>query len=247
MTRHRTQSGFTLVEWLVATSISATLIGALLQIVLAATSGFRLQQSLGQVTEDARFAMGLLAGEVRAAGFVPQPWLEPGFTAIGNATEDTHSARGDRLELRRRSALNCMDQPNPVTDASGWPAYFLRVTAFYVNSAGDLAMRCAYGADDGALVIQINGLGLVRATRRFDVQFEIRAAPGALPEWVDAGNWPDSRQVRAVRIALWVRSEYPVGAATATSVPYLDGRQPVPADGRLDQVFETAVTLRSRR
>lgn len=248
MSRQAGHPGFTLVELLVALAIGAVLLSAGLRVVLAAASGFRLQQALAQVQEDGRYALGAIEAEVRAAGFHPRPW-ETGFSdrALASGTVEAYTERSDRLVLRRLSDRNCHDRPNPVSDADGRPAHYLLEQGFHADSEGDLVWRCRYGPEGGPLVTQVNNFGLAEGVEAFQVRYaEDRDQDGLAERWVDAGGWQVERDVRAVHLALLLASKTPVGAEQAPVLRVLGEIIVPPADRRLRQLFESTVLLRGR-
>jgi len=87
------QKGMMLVELLVAVLLSAFLVMGLVQIVSAARSSFRLQESEAEVQENGRHAIATLGVLIRQAGFSPQPWNEsfqsPAFPTLIVSTTAT--------------------------------------------------------------------------------------------------------------------------------------------------------------
>jgi type IV pilus assembly protein PilW len=63
------QIGFSLVEIMIALLIGAFLLGGMLQIMLASKQTYRMQQALSRLQENGRFAIDVLASDIRMAGF----------------------------------------------------------------------------------------------------------------------------------------------------------------------------------
>ena len=63
------QTGFTLVEVLVAVTISMILLVGVIQIFATTKRTYRLDESLARLQENGRFATDILARDVRMAGF----------------------------------------------------------------------------------------------------------------------------------------------------------------------------------
>ena len=239
--------GFTLMELLVALTISSVLLTGLLQVVLAATSSFALQQGLGQMQEHARFLSAQLADAIRPAGFHPQPWTEPGaVSAVGVGSAEALSPAGDRLEVLRWSDRNCFDNPNPATDGNGMPLYHLRITRFEVIS-GQLVLNCRYGPDPASLVTQVNNLGLAGPVDAFEVQFaEDADADGQAERWVAAGQWQHETSLRAVRFALVLATPERVQGSATGPMQLFDASYTPADDGRLRRVYQGTVALAGR-
>lgn len=69
LNRHRRNSGFTLVELMVAIAISLLLTAAIGGVFLSSKSSFRYQDALSRVQENARFAMEKISRDIRMAGY----------------------------------------------------------------------------------------------------------------------------------------------------------------------------------
>lgn len=65
----RLQHGFSLVEMMVAMVIGLILIAGVIQIFISSKQSYRVQDSMGRLQENARFAMDYLTREARMAGF----------------------------------------------------------------------------------------------------------------------------------------------------------------------------------
>lgn len=61
--------GFSLVEIMVALTLSLLLLGAILQIFISAKASYRMNSGLARVQETGRFATEILAGDIRMAGY----------------------------------------------------------------------------------------------------------------------------------------------------------------------------------
>ncbi|EIC23151.1 PilW family protein [Thiorhodovibrio frisius] len=75
------QRGVTLVELMVALTIGLFLSAGVIALYLGMTSTYRVTESQGDVSENGRFALEMLARDIRQAGYDPQspadqPWVE---------------------------------------------------------------------------------------------------------------------------------------------------------------------------
>ena len=70
----RTRKGFTLMEVLIGTFLSTLLIAAIVQLLSASVSTYRLQLSLSQLEESGRYARDVLITHIAQAGYQPTPW-----------------------------------------------------------------------------------------------------------------------------------------------------------------------------
>ncbi len=64
-------SGFTLIELMIAIAISVILLNGVLQIFQSSKQSYRVADNLGRTQENARYALSVLAQDIRQAGFLP--------------------------------------------------------------------------------------------------------------------------------------------------------------------------------
>lgn len=106
--------GFTIVELMVALSISAILLGAVYSMFISSTSVFHTQEQLGTAQYKARTALEQILSDVRRAGFgaTPNATADPmsctngGFTLHGIVVE----------EFSGEGIIPCYDSTNPNID-----------------------------------------------------------------------------------------------------------------------------------
>lgn len=79
------QSGFTLVELMIAITISIILLNGVLQIFQSSKQSYRVADGLGRMQESARYALDVLSQDIRMAGFLPCRKT----TNIANVLNDT--------------------------------------------------------------------------------------------------------------------------------------------------------------
>lgn len=237
----------TLAEVLLAVALGAVLILGLVQIAAATSTASALQRNLAQLQDRARFARGYFAAAIRQAGYRPEPWNEAfDIEALDNASRDGFTPAGDRVAIRGWSNLNCFDNRNPVEDAEGRPAFFLRESEFRVNADRNLILTCRYGSGPDKLVVQVNQ-GIVPGVESFQVLYGDDADRDAqIDRWVPAGAWSDPRNILGTRVGLLLASDEPVAEPVAATFSVLGRTQTAPADGRLRRVFEFALAIRSR-
>lgn len=75
-------SGFTLIEILIALTLGAVLIGSIIFSVIGAGRSGRSQDAVGQMTENGQIALNLLASQVRMAGY----WSPPPLSSLDPQT-----------------------------------------------------------------------------------------------------------------------------------------------------------------
>jgi hypothetical protein len=67
--RCRRQSGFTLVELMIASFLGLFLVGGLIHLFVSSGQGYRANDALARVQESGRFAMDILARDIRQVGY----------------------------------------------------------------------------------------------------------------------------------------------------------------------------------
>jgi type IV pilus assembly protein PilW len=129
MSMSRRQQGFTLVELMVAITISVFLIGGLLMMVQSTRNAFGNQNLLGQLQDNERLALTFMTDVIESAGFFPDPvnntaalllpanvtYVTPGQAVFGTFSA---AAPGDSVSIRYAAAagdnnlFNCLGLPN---------------------------------------------------------------------------------------------------------------------------------------
>lgn len=245
----RSQRGLTLLELLVSMVITALLMLGLVQMVTASGAAALLQENQAILQDRERYAMRLLGEAIASAGYVPRPWDDSlPRAAIAPGTVDGLTAHGDRLVVHTWSDRNCFENLNPDLDAGGRPRFYLRETAFDLNSTGHLAQRCSYGPAPSNLVTQIRRQGLVPGVESFQLLFgQDEDADGNVERWLRAGEWANESHVTAVRLGLLLAGPDRVASGAAHTWEILDTARRTPGDGRLRRHTELSFAIRGRR
>jgi type IV pilus assembly protein PilW len=92
------QRGFGLVELMIAITLGLFLSAAVIQVFLATNASAKVQDSLAQIQENARFAMRFLGKEVRMAGYM-------GCSSIGNISVNVIANPADTVNFDLSTAL----------------------------------------------------------------------------------------------------------------------------------------------
>ncbi len=143
----RAQSGFSLIEIMIAITLSLLLIAGVLQIFLSTRATFRMQDGLSRVQESGRFAVEMMSRDIRMAGYAGCGKLEN--IKLNVIADDAPAFAG------LQDALIGIDS------ATGWaaaPANWINTTdAITVQRAseGDIRLTGNLAADNAN--IQMNG------------------------------------------------------------------------------------------
>ena len=241
-------AGFSLVELILALSLSALLMLGLIQVVSAASASARLQRNQAQIQEHARHAVAVLRRAVQSAGFNPEPWngnqVGP---LLADETSDGVSRNSDRLALRTWSDLNCYDNVNPVEDEAGNPRFFIRESVFDLSGDKNLTRRCRYGPSPGELVTQIRRQGLVPGVEAFQVLFGRDSnGDGGADTWVRAGAWDNTESLLGLRFGLLFSSDDQVTKREPRVFRILDTEVTPRADGKLRRKIQFSASFKGR-
>lgn len=240
--------GMSLLELMIALTLSALLLLGLVQIASAAASSTRLQRNQAHLQENARLAITVISRFVQETGYSPEPWnTGRELPGLPDSNADSITGGSDRLVVRSWSDLNCFDNRNPELDASGQPAFYIRESQFDLNSANGLTWQCRYGPGEPDMVIQIRRQGFIQNIESFQVLYgEDTDGDGVINRWVRAGQWETPRQILGLRFGLLLASEDKVAEKHGYGFQVLDTAFKKKADGRIRRVFEFAAAIRSR-
>jgi prepilin-type N-terminal cleavage/methylation domain-containing protein len=239
------EHGFTLIELMIGLGIASILMTGITQVVIAAGTSYQLQQNLGALQDNARFAIETIQREIHSAGYNNQPWVSPSQGAV--VTANPRSSSSDMLVFSRKSDRNCFDNLNPAKTSDGAAEVYLRESSFFINSGKNLAHSCRYGPETGQMVTQINNLGLIEQAEALQALYaEDTDSDGNADRWVSAGEWVDEANILAVEIALLLSSPNPLGLESTANFNVLSKTVTAPNDGRLRRVFSVIASIKSR-
>lgn len=196
----RLQNGLTLVEIMVALTISLVLLAGVFQIFLSSRVSHDLQNGLGRLQENARAAMDVLSGNISMGGYIQDPALLPdpaSFRAITaantleNATANADlgftiaaGTASDVIEINYQRATDCLGQ---ATAGVATDRYYLNGT--------DLMCLGSGSATPGIIAEGIENMQILYGIDSDD--------DGIANRYVNAGNiGADTSNVVSVRIAL---------------------------------------------
>lgn len=248
MRAQHSSSGFTLLELLIAVFLSTLLTTAILQLITASTSAYRLQLNQSQLQESSHFARSVLISHISQAGFQSEQWTGlPKLAAITADAIDNFSSNGDQLGLQRWSRKNCYGNDNAVLDGSNQPSFWLLQAVFKVTASNNLAITCRYGADETQLTTQINNFGLVEDVESMQVLFAEDSDNNRIPDsWVQAQQWQAEQQVRAIKVAFLLASKQPFTEPANTQFLLLDESINIAGDGKLRKTTTITSAIRGR-
>jgi type IV pilus assembly protein PilW len=223
----RSQRGFTMLELLVATTISVFLLGGLFATLQGTRQAYTQQSQLAQLQDNQRLAMTIIAGVVESSGYFPSPQTYSAsnfmtaptgaFTTVGQSIVGTASAAapGDTITVRygadvADNVYNCRGGVN----TGGAPITMVNTFKVAVDAAGVSWLVCNDGVQDYQLVSGITdmqlsyGVHLGPTTGSCTDTYQTSAQMVATP-----ANW---NVVCSVIVTLTFNNPASLGAANAT-------------------------------
>ena len=252
------QSGFSLIEIMIALVIGLFLLSGILQIFSASQQTYRMQGNLARLQENGRFALNFLVHDIRMAGY----WGCLSGTNTDIAGEDnnigvtTVDDKTDTLAIKAAfevpptlSCGNSVTTTPTYSDPSSAIAYKIYTLP---NANPALNIPTLYKKTNGIWGPLIDGIENMQIFYGVDSDGD-----GAANYYVSANNVSNMQQVVSVRISLLVVTldNY----LTTQSIPYTyyvdnvltNNIMPVPVppvlvDRKIRRVFNATIALRNR-
>jgi prepilin-type N-terminal cleavage/methylation domain-containing protein len=236
-TRHNSR-GFSLVELMVALVITLILLAGIGQIFLSSKKSYAIQDTLGRMQENGRYAMDVLKADLRRAGY----WggnadisTIQGSLGINDTTTEACTTTGQsawaRMLNRGIYGLNLSGTEKPSTSSYAC----IRDSGASPYLRGDvLAVRYADPAEVGGITTPLaSGQTIADA---YPNQIFLRSSlfRGRIFEGTDSESASNDLDAPAVRTSLLVARAYYIGASSNTSRCPNDG--PVPSLYRINVV-----------
>ncbi len=241
------QGGFTLVELMIASTISLVLMLIIGTVFVSSRQAFRVQEDNARIQESGRFALEILGRSIKQAGNADIPFTGFKVAFSGVAINGTDGGAGvpDTLTIQYDGVIGIEDRDcagNPVTAAGT-----IIQNHFNIDTA-NASLRCAGSiaavpAAPGALPV---GVGLVENVEDLQILYGIDTSGDQSANQYVATP-PDWDQVVTARVCVLIRSDKTNIASVGNS--YLDCNNvavAVPSDGRLRRAFSATFNLRNR-
>jgi len=229
--------GFTLVEIMLAITLSLILIAGVVQVYLSSKTSFLMQNQLARIQENERISMDFLQRDISQAGFnIPLGQQKITVTEGANGASDS-------IIVRYASNTDCLGQ---ATAGIAVNEYFIETDALG-NSLNRLMCRGNGNPNVPQPIADgINSMQILLGENSIDNGSTIYAKqlPSA-DRYVNVGNVANLNQVVSVRLALLIQSEQAIREQnTAQTFTLLD--TVVNTNDRTKrQVVTTTVPLRN--
>ncbi len=231
------QSGVTLTELMVAMTISLILLGGLYQVFFTSSNSYRKQQALSRLQENGRFAVELMAQEIRLAG-TPRFYLD-GTSFSGTPITGSPST-GTGAGTFSDSVTVSWDEDT--SDPYDPGTIDVTTVRFRVDHDNRTLLRSKDGTETP----------LVEGVEEMQLEYGVDTDDDGSVDQYDpattvtaAANWPN---VIAVRIGILLRTPDQIPKLTPDTSSYsiLGQNFVAPGDRRMRRLFTSTVTLRNR-
>ena len=234
----RTQKGLSLIELMVAITISLILMAGVGQIYIGTKSSYNLQNGLGRLQENARYALDILANNIGQAGYTTaMTGLDKFNSAESKENESENALLGftqangtasDTIEINYTSGTDCLG------NATGGTA----TDRFYIN--GTTLMCLGNGSVTAGVVA--DGIDNMQVLYGEDTDND-----GTPNLFVSADNVADWKTIKGVRIALLASTNNMGKAASDNSTHILLNTPAIGPlnDDKLRRVFTRTILIRN--
>lgn len=243
----RQHQGFTLIEIMVSMLLGLFLLGGVMEIFLNTKQTYRVQDALGRLQENGRYAMEFISRDIRMTDYRGCPTTPPSLNpAIDPAnlpivgTEGVHAANRAKDapdSITVKWSLNgCAAHTAPL-DAAGCP----------IDLNKECALNRAYTISATKNLNQ-NAAPLIEGVENMQIKYgadtDGDGAPNYYADFGTAGL--DMSQVVAIRVSLLLRTFEDNVAANPLPYTFNGERDGTPGDRRIRRVFSSTFALRNR-
>jgi type IV pilus assembly protein PilW len=234
----RREKGFTLVELMVAATLSLVLLTGVLQIFLASKTSYNLQNGLGRLQENARFALDILSQNIGMAGFNTGTGTILSFNTA-NTTENTtenaalyvtqaNGKASDVVEINYQSNTDCLGN---ATAGTATDRYYLNGTNLECLGNGS--------ATPGVLAEGVENMQILYG--------EDSDNDAIANRYINAGSIVATNPITSIRIALLISTVDGIGVTDNAQYTLLNTPAIGPiGDKLLRRVFTRTILLRNQ-
>lgn len=234
---HRPQSGFSIVELMVAVAIGAIVVTAAVQMLSVNQRTFMVQQASSGLIDEGQLFLRFVTSDLRRAGFSGTAVSAGDSIVFGGANGSNSGADYDRLTMRFFGTTDCQGSTSAAP---------VQITNIYqVNNNGDLT--CDGSLSAAAPVALLENVEAFRVLYGVDATTDGEQGPFLFDDAEGvAGAVAAGRPVIAVRLALLMaRTSQVFDLQPAQTWNVLDRSVNAGGDRAMRRVFSTTVMLRN--
>ncbi len=220
------QSGFTLIEIMIALLLGAFLIGGVLQVFINTRQTFRLEEALARLQENGRYAMDYIGKEIRLADFrycPTKPRMTDGIAGVDGNNANIPDAP-DTMTLAWSSRV-CTDPLNTSNVTN----------LLSIDAVNSILYRNAF----------VGSNQLVEGVENMQVLYGVDTDGNGTANYYAQATGLPMAQVVSLRVSLLLRTIE--NNVTSAPIAYRFNNETAPApDRRLRRVFTSTFALRNR-
>jgi type IV pilus assembly protein PilW len=257
----RQHQGFTLIEIMVSMLLGIFLLGGVMGIFLNTKQTYRVQDALGRLQENGRYAMDFIGKGIRMTDYrgcptTPPSLLLPNTPITG--TEGAHAAnraKDSPDSITVRWSLNgCAAHTAPL-DPDGCPLLNgcpVGLNGCPIDTNKECALNSGFTINTATKILNQNAASLIEGVENMQIQYGVDTDPtnpdgaGVPNYYTDFSAGLDMSQVVSVRVSLLLATID--DNVTANPLPYTfnGARDDAPGDRRIRRVFSSTFALRNR-
>lgn len=235
-----TQQGFTLVEIMVAVTISLLLLAGVMQIFLSSKASYNLQNGISRLHENARFASDIMARSIGIAGYNVTDAFNAANTQdnvtanVGLGFSVAAGSASDTIEVNYQAAEDCLGN---LTGGATTDRFYLDGTNLMCLGSGD-------PDTPGILAEGVENMQIL-----YGIETDTgNNADDIANRYVNATNVPAFADVVSVRIAILVNTVETVSGGVDNNVYTLLNAPPLGPmqDNLFRRVFTRTIVIRNR-
>ncbi|GJL74815.1 PilW family protein [Nitrosomonas sp.] len=244
------QRGFTLVELMIASTISLVLLLVIGTVFVSSRQAFRVQEDNARIQESGRFALEILGRSIKQAGHVDIPFtgFKVAFTGIAINGTDGGAGVADTLTVQYDGAVNDRDCEGTAVTLADVTGENNIIQNYFNLDVANAQLRCQ-GVIQAAPAVPgppPSGSVLVENIEDLQILYGIDTSgdQSANQYVVVPADWD---QVVTARVCVLIRSDKTNIVSAGNNYQDCNGAAvAVPADRRLRRAFSATFNMRNR-
>lgn len=239
--------GFSLVELMVAITISSFIVLLVGQVFFANKAVYRSQNAQAEIQEKGRFLMRWIAGQLRQAGYVDTSRLSNGMPTNFAISGTTFPTAGMILNETASNTISYRyygNSDNQIIDCNGSPNASTVLNTSQIALTASNTMSCTSSSSQGGTAQQVM-TNVSQFVMKYGVDNAVGTADRIPDSYLSAAGVADWTRVFSVQVCALVESETSYVAPSNYSISDCSGNAYTPGSGRIGRVFRTTIYLRN--
>jgi type IV pilus assembly protein PilW len=245
--KQKNNHGFSLVELMVAITISSFIVLLVGQVFFANKTVYRSQSAQAEVQEKGRFLMRWIAGQLRQAGYVDTSRLSNSMPTNFVVSGTDFPTAGMILNETASYTIGYRyygNGDNQIIDCNGSPNASAVLNTSKIALTASNTMSCTSSSSQAGAAQQVM-TNVSQFVMKYGVDNAIGTADRIPDSYLPAASVADWTRVFSVQVCALVESETRYVAPSNYSISDCGGNAYTPGSGRIGRVFRTTVYLRN--